>query len=549
MNAMFRIVLLDTDNIQGFIFATNRLKEIRGASALIDALIFQDIPGIIGHYFPHNNLEQIATEQYCIQKDAAFSDFENGQLDCWIISLGAGSARMLVAQNAETSVAKMLAEIEETYREKSGGGLTLTGIQLAQRGGETVMELMNRAETILRARKRNKSLKCQTVSNPFMKPCESAGLEWASELITVPEERFVSLVTTKKADSAVVRKSYFSRFAEYTTKQHLRSQLVTDYNKAQGSARSQYVPDDLTALGETPNAGGYIAVIYADGNRMGWRLQNHFDSCSQLTRFSEQVTQATKSAVFSALSPLLENGLPHFPFEVFLIGGDDILLALPAHLAVPFVLDFAQKFRTETEYETKDGNNTTVSLGTGLIFAHANHPLHELIDKAKTLAKSAKRKSLELFVKSGKSQEVDCIDFLVSKGSGIKTHETILESELQYDDIVLGSQQTITLHKRPYTLADFQQAIETVVDLKRSKFPNSKIKQLFRALYQGWAQGTLECLQIASRLPERARNALFAKFSATLHFPWQQSQPGEYETPLLDWIELYDFVETPNDIN
>ncbi|MFQ5638882.1 MAG: hypothetical protein ACE5IR_12915 [bacterium] len=527
--------MLETDSIQSYIFATNKLKEIRGASAIIDRLNLEDTPTLIHKHFPRNNLNN----ELGIDETIRFADFD--KLDAWVVSLGGGATRILVPQSNTAAANNFLAEVTELCKKVSSAGATSTHAIVEQRDQETDKVFLERAEATLRYLKQNKLVLSQSASNPFHKVCDSSGSVWAG-LYIESEDTFISRQTAaKRARSA--RGLYFEQFAAHTQRSEKAPNLITDYLVAAHSERDRFVPDDLNAIGDLSTPSGYIALIYADGNRMGWRLQNHFTSFEQISEFSEKIRRGTRTALFDALLPLIEMQTAYFPFEVFFVGGDDILLAMPVQHANDFAVDFGEKFKTNTSYMTGASVRTCVSLGVGIVFAHANHPVRQLIDIAKDLASAAKVESQKAFIQSGMTAEENYFNFVVNKGSTIRDYADMCESELMYDDIVRSESKSIILHKRPYSQVAFYELLVTIRALKQARMPRSKIAQMYRALYSGWAQGTLDCLRIADRLPQRARDVLMRRFNEINQYPWHHNADGQYETPIVDWIELYDFVQ------
>lgn len=515
------MLILDTDRIQDYIFATTKLKEIRGASALLDDLNLEEMPKILSK--------------------------SSGKT----ISIGGGSARILFQENDKDKAANLLNEIESLYSMHTGNGATITGIVVEGEATESDRTLMERAEIALRLRKQNRSVCAQPLTNPHFKICDSSGsapaVKKAGDVVPA-DDRLLSLATYKKLDYSTAARGYFGWFAEYAREHLPTNNLVQKYF----AAPEKYVPESLAEIGELSTPSGYIGLIYADGNRMGWRLQEHFDSFEQIAEFSEKIKAATSKALFEALYKILQTDQPLFPFEILLVGGDDILLVVPAQHALDVALDFAKHFKGETGYNTKTNEATQVSLGVGIVIAHATHPIRHLISLAEELAGSAKVKSQEAFANSGQKEEKNYFNFLVNKGASIRSYDDIFDKELQYRDSARAAEATIKLHRRPYDDDGLKKVQDTIIELKAKNTPRTKLMQLYRALYSGWGQGTLDSLLIASRLPKDTRDFLLQKFAGSGQaFPWHyKAEANEYETPLLDWIELYDFIEAPaNDKN
>jgi CRISPR-associated protein Cmr2 len=103
---------------------------------------------------------------------------------------------------------------------------------------------------------------------------------------------------------------------------------------------------------------GFVAYIYADGNNMGGYIQK-ITTPQKYKEFSEDVDNATRYAVFQALAEHLhprqlkgnnksESTLPDgawiHPFEIITIGGDDIILIVPADRALAIAKTIGEQF-------------------------------------------------------------------------------------------------------------------------------------------------------------------------------------------------------------
>lgn len=532
------LLILDTDRIQDFIFGTTRLKEMRGASALLDELNLIGMPRIITKRCGRHNLRNKSGGGFEI--DETIPSTQLPQLDCWVVSFGGGSARILFPPENAGLAADILAATESLYAQDTGYGATITGVIVTQNAAETPPAFMNRAEAALRVRKLNRSFCQQAFSNPYFKTCDSSGKAPATQRASTPvigDDRLISLATYKKLETTT--SGYFLKFAQHVRDNAPPNNLAKkDWDKSP--------PDSLTDIGDLSTPHGYIGLIYADGNRMGLRLQRDFSSFEDISKFSEKMKRATHEALFQTLQEVLDFNDDKFPFEIFLIGGDDILLAVPAQHAMNFAKTFVRRFNAETGYPTPAGK-THVSVGVGVALAHANHPIRQLIELAEGLAKLGKAESQKDFENSNFTLEADYINFLVNKGDQVREAGEIFEEDMEYSDLVHAATPKIKLYKRPYNEQQLEALLCVVANLKKEGMPRTKLAQLYRALYAGWANGTLESLLVASRLPEEVRRMLLGYFTGNKHdFPWELTASGNYETPLLDWIELYDFVPSPN---
>ncbi len=120
---------------------------------------------------------------------------------------------------------------------------------------------------------------------------------------------------------------------------------------------------------------------------------------------------------------------------------------------------------------------------------------------------------------------------------------------------------SMMLTQRPYTLPELATLLETCRALKRANFPRSQLYQLREVAEAGeLLQSAVDYRYFVERGKRRARSGAedpYEAFDRALQqlcggagwLPWRLTHEGEradehrYDTPLLDLIELYPFVE------
>ena len=113
----------------------------------------------------------------------------------------------------------------------------------------------------------------------------------------------------------------------------------------------------LHEIGASSN--GYVGYIYADGNSMGQYIRDQIKTPAQYQKFSADIFDATAESVTarSRTTSLLTNTNPTpnpperirakfgiHPFEIVTIGGDDVLLIVPANKAMEIAQSIGQYF-------------------------------------------------------------------------------------------------------------------------------------------------------------------------------------------------------------
>ncbi len=171
------------------------------------------------------------------------------------------------------------------------------------------------------------------------------------------------------------------------------------------------IPDnfsDLAARGEDTQ----VALVFADGNRIGRFIQEVGD----VSYASEALDLATWGALGDAL---YEDGRP-VPVIPHLVGGDDLLVSVPARWVWPFVRSFLGGFSKQVS-EVVEG--PLPSMSAGIVVCHHSHPFLDQVLHADDLLKAAKAHS------RGASASVAYAD-LTSDASGRVVRLRLEELEL-----------------------------------------------------------------------------------------------------------------------
>jgi len=544
------LVLLDTDKIKDYVFATNKLREIRGASAILDELNLESTYQTLNSDdFGEGNYDKVDGEWKHNCKT-----IKGNTINWEVMFLGGGSGKILFAE--EERARKFCQTMQEMYREETDNAASITAVCVFRLDCEDFQHWIYRGEKELRKQKDSKYLRLQPLTNPYFKICESTGLLPAEE---ISYGKPICMASVYKCNEAKANRSYFAQFQSWLKKQNenLKSDwkkvICTPIVKDDGEANEEWeklLPEYLSHIGSFSN--GYVGFIYADGNRMGERLSG-FKEPDEYRDFSDKVKDGTQEAIFKALAKHLGRDMKqnpeHIPFEILLLGGDDLMAVVPANRAIEIAKDFCEEFKRQTD----------VSICAGVLITHENYPIYSMMDHAEELLKSAKELSYKKHreaknaCKPKEEWEVNAIDFMVLKGALLQDVKEMRRSELSYNSDNPSKELDLKLYQRPYTIAKLDDLICWVRKFKESNFPHNKLKSMYEALYRGMSQAILDYVLITKRLPDSSvQNELtpkkvmmefWKKWDRGLNlFPWKKKE-NEFSTPFLDLIELYDFVE------
>jgi CRISPR-associated protein Cmr2 len=269
--------------------------------------------------------------------------------------------------------------------------------------------------------------------------------------------------------------------------------------------------------------------------------------------------RANERAVARALLATLRpdrNGV--WPFEVITIGGDDVLLFVPADRALPLASRIARDF-------TDAMQERAITLSVGVLLMPDHTPVRFAVDLAEQLLKSAKRCSTEhTNVVKPPTLDVMALKEVTMVAETIADYRAVaLRRTVQTARSRANRRETVHLTQRPYLLDELDTLLAACRDLEQARFPRSQLYQLRQIIEQGQvAQSVIDYHYSVGRGQRRANDTTaYTRFAAQVAAlcgdrdrawpPWritehpaQGAYPAQtiYETPLLDLIELAPFV-------
>ena len=458
------IVVIDIPSIKGYVFGTDPLREVRGASARLDWL----------------NRERM---ERCLRKhlDVVELIYANG-----------GSAQFLVRECDETTVKTACTSMVRYIREQTGGEVqAVYGIALLE-DEASYLQALREAHFQLRCRREFATCRRSASLMPTMMECQSASHLPAVHIDTsAGETRILSEVSYGKIKASrrgLVETNQRGLWAAWM--QHLATEGPWPEEDQWDTLRCETVSD----IGTRSSWRGYVGLVYADGNAMGQVVQR-LKRPQTFRQFSRIVDEGIREACFTALSQVFQqevdgirgaheqNGsLKSLAADILLLGGDDLLVAVPADRALDFALKVTDLFERLTQEkiaalpdeptrqffrERLDGQGFTVSCGVAI--AKSSYPFYLLLDLAEQLLKNAKRKDGHVL-----QPEADGgarIDFHVVAGANSRALKRIREGTYRID-----SDAPRTL--RPLSRAQLEALRASAQKLRDVGFPRSKLHEL-----------------------------------------------------------------------
>lgn len=173
------LVSIETVKIKDFIFSTNKLKLIRGASYLLDYMNQVEVPRILRKYGLEYKTEELVNKIYDISDDDEFlkqiDEKIDNAIDKRILYVGAGNAKFLV--ESKDVAEKICKEIKELYREIAPSAKVVAEcyeIKENEKLWDGIDELVQQT-----AEKKSEGFPLLNIDLPFALKCDLSGMESA----------------------------------------------------------------------------------------------------------------------------------------------------------------------------------------------------------------------------------------------------------------------------------------------------------------------------------------------------------------------------------
>jgi len=474
----------NVQGIQSFIFETNKLKEMVGASALVDDIC----------------------------KDFFFNEFLKGKasiLDKDCIRFAAGNIRVILR---DQELAQFIVRYFPKKVQEYAPGIVVSQA-LEEFQGDLTQEIMDKLERALKTQ-RNRS------DRPFQ-----MGLGAIAYAPRTGKPAY------RRSDGERIDIGSFlkqKKFKEDATDRLAKSLLGSHVIKICDDNISFPFYMDEIAL---PEMGNWIAVIHADGNGLGKLIQalgkilpaaKVADGYRLFSEALNRVTLAAAQAAFQkVIRELLEQDQPKlvhkkFPFRPLILGGDDLTVICRADLAIPFTVEFLTQFEQKTEYEldilnktlqTSLGGNLTACAGIAFIkssypFYYGYHLAEELCSKAKKASRKHSSLAFHKVLSSFQDEyeEMEKRELIAKPSDGDEVHFAFGPYAIRKDT-----------PNMPYV----QDLLDCVEALRQSDSPRSGLRQWLSMLSETKAKADQWIDRVAQIASEKQEFSL-VKFNEAL---------------------------------
>ena len=458
------LVQVEVGGVQSYIFNGSRLREWRGASALLD------------------RAERVSVKDAVAALEA----------DVEVLRQGGGVVVLGVPDGPDPEAVERA--VVAAYRDAAPGAQVYSAH--APLKGTTQDDVQRSLSALTFAVERNRGTNLQVdlqgdLLGAMARPCDSCGERPAETSTEISDDgRLVCTICSEKGQHGgrvrrgQAHKSVLNRFRAY-----LEQGDDTGSHRVRPGDLASCLPDDLNAIAETGDA---LALIQADGNSLGKTVQA-LTSLDQYEALAAQIADAVEHALFETLAQYGPEG-GTLPWEILFLGGDDILVATADHIALDVTTSLIRRIeqRTKAVFETApldDLGRSHLSMGVGIVVADPHVPIAVLRGLAYGLERSAKKRTYRL-QNQDESAEVSTVDLHRITGSGSASIPHIRDHVLQprRRGTLHEAPLKVELTQRPFTLEELTDVIRVAQSWNEAGLPNNKLHALRESLFTSPAE-------------------------------------------------------------
>lgn len=443
------LVSIETVKIKDFIFSTNKLKLIRGASYLLDYMNQVEVPRILKKYGLEYKTHELVNKIYNINDDKEFLEKVDEEIDKTIdkriLYIGAGNAKFLV--DSEKTAEKICKEIKEIYKNLAPSAKVVAECYPMKENEEIWTAIDELAQKT--AEKKSEGFPMLNIDLPFAVKCDLSETEPAVVSLNNLEKDLKKIEIHKSGEGSdddkqvkdtitairnVIKKDNIKISEESAVKIKYSNKMIKDDVNEIGfySIIKKALNYDIhlnTEIDDYSVGDSFIGFVYSDGDGLGDFLKNvkkvyttEEEYLKFMRKFSVILDRNTKYVLKEVIKEMYEKGkfvkkkpiLKDGKFvknekgenieksiigEFLIVGGDDVCAVFPADLALEisakFQKQFEEKMKKFTEIENKNNkvkNSENITSSCGIIIAKSKTPMFQLFEQGLKLQKLAKEK-------------------------------------------------------------------------------------------------------------------------------------------------------------
>ena len=232
-------------------------------------------------------------------------------------------------------------------------------------------------------------------------------------------------------DLATIKK----RNSSYNRSQNVNQKLSEDaFGFARGTLNKKRIALDIDKIA---GKNDWIAIVHADGNSLGKIVQKLGKDKDAFTAFSDNLNKATMAAAHSAFNDVkscFPGEYDFIPIRPVVLGGDDFTFICRADFALDYVQSYLKNFEVETKEifasevmpkcksdEEREVLKNGLTACAGIAFIKSSFPFHSGYDLAENLCSRAKKLS---------NREKSCLMFYKLQDSFVEDLSSMIDREL-----------------------------------------------------------------------------------------------------------------------
>jgi len=504
------LVSIETVKIKDFIFSTNKLKLIRGASYLLDYMNQVEVPRILKKYGLEYKTHELVNKIYNINDDKEFLEKVDEEIDKTIdkriLYIGAGNAKFLVEDKDKAE--EICKEIKEVYKTLAPSAKVVAECYPMKENEEIWTAIDELAQKT--AEKKSEGFPMLNIDLPFAVKCDLSGTEPAvvslknlkDDLENIEIHRSgegsdndKQVEDTKTAIRNVIKKDNMKISEESAVKIKYSNKMIKDDVNEIGfySIIKKALNYDIhlnTEIDDYSVGDSFIGFVYSDGDGLGDFLKNvkkvyttEEEYLKFMRKFSVILDRNTKYVLKEVIKEMYEKGkfvkkkpiLKDGKFlkdekgenieksvigEFLIVGGDDVCAVFPADLAIEISYEFQKEFEkkmnefTKIENEKNEKKNPeNITSSCGVVIAKNKTPMFQLFEQGLKLQKSAKAKRYQENKNREGKVRTGYVDFQVIGNEGnvnIKEYRKKWYNKFDKEDKNKGK---LHVSRRPYSIS------------------------------------------------------------------------------------------------
>ena len=507
------LVSIETVKIKDFIFSTNKLKLIRGASYLLDYMNQVEVPRILKKYGLEYKTQKLVNGIYNISDDKEFLEKVDEEIDKTIdkriLYIGAGNAKFLV--DSEKTAEKICKEIKEIYKSLAPSAKVVAECYSMKENEKIWTAIDELAQKT--AEKKSEGFPMLNIDLPFAVKCDLSGTEPAVVSFKNLEKDLKKIEIHKSGEGSdddkqvkdtitairnVIKKDNIKISEESAVKIKYSNKMIKDDVNEIGfySIIKKALNYDIhlnTEIDDYSVGDSFIGFVYSDGDGLGDFLKNvkkvyttEEEYLKFMRKFSVILDRNTKYVLkevikkmyndkkFVKKKQILKDGKPKYEIingekriveksvigEFLIVGGDDVCAVFPADLAIEISYEFQKEFEkkmnefTKIENEKNEKKNPeNITSSCGVVIAKNKTPMFQLFEQGLKLQKSAKAKRYQENKNREGKVRTGYIDFQVIGNEGnvnIKEYRKKWYNKFDKEDKNKGK---LHVSRRPYSIS------------------------------------------------------------------------------------------------